>query len=68
MPRVQMDLTEKSFERLKDLKNKAEAGSYSEVMKDALRVYEFVLSKDLEGSKFFIEEAGKALTEIKIFV
>ena len=68
MPRVQMDLTEKSFERLKGLKDKTEAGSYSEVMRDALRLYEFVLSKDLEGSKFFIEETGKGLTEIKVFV
>ena len=68
MPRVQMDLTEKSLERLKDLKSKAEASSYGEVMKDALRVYEYILNKDLEGSKFFIEETGKAPAEVKLFV
>jgi hypothetical protein len=66
--RVQMDLSERAFERLKTLKDKVEATSYTEVMKDALRLYDYMLSKDLEGAKFYIEEDGRPKAEIKIFV
>lgn len=52
--RVQMELPPSSFERLTALKDRTEAVSYSEVMKDALRLYEFFLNQP-EGAKFFIQ-------------
>ncbi len=65
--RVQMDLSDKSFERLTQLKEKLEASSYSEVMKDALRLLEYVVDKDESGARFLVEEQGGAPVEIKIF-
>jgi hypothetical protein len=64
--RVQMDLPEQSFKRLKDLKDKVEASTYTEVMKDALRLYEFILDNDSAGAKFLIQRTGEPPTEIKI--
>jgi hypothetical protein len=67
--RVQMDLSERAFERLKSLKEKVDAASYTEVLKDALRLYEYILTKDMEGVKFFIKEPGSSeKTELKLFV
>jgi hypothetical protein len=64
--RVQMDLSPNSFERLKRIKGLTEAGSYTEVMKDALRLYEFIVQKDTEGASFYVKKDGE-MSEIKIF-
>jgi hypothetical protein len=45
--RVQMALSSNSFDRLNRLKDMSEASTYTEVMKDALRLYEFFLEQDL---------------------
>ena len=66
--RVQMDLPEKSFDRLKELKDKLEATSYSEIMKDAIRLYEYFVEMDFEGTKFFVEKKGEESKEIKLFI
>jgi hypothetical protein len=65
--RVQMDLPEQSFERLKDLKKKIEASTYTEVMKEALRLYEFILDTTSGGAKLLIQRTGEPPAEIKIF-
>lgn len=41
--RLQIDISEKSFERLKALKEKSDASSYAEVTNKAYRVYDFLL-------------------------
>ena len=41
--RVQMELPEKSMQRLSILKDKTEASSYAEVLKNALRLYESII-------------------------
>lgn len=65
--RVQMELSPTSFERLNRLKELAEAGSYTEIMKDALRLYEYIISVDIEGSKFLVKDKDGNISEIKIF-
>ncbi len=65
--RVQMDLSQNSFDRLNRVKDMSEAASYTEVMKDALRLYEYVLEQDQEGSKFLVKTANGEISEIKIF-
>jgi hypothetical protein len=47
--RVQLELPESSMERLKALRDKTEAASYAEVIKNSLRLYE-ALIKEAEGS------------------
>jgi hypothetical protein len=51
---VQIDLGTRSFERLKRLKEVTEAGSYSEVFSDALRLYEAVANDVLEDGEIFV--------------
>lgn len=65
--RVQMELTPNSFERLNRLKEMSEAPSYTEVMKDALRLYEYILQKDSEGAQFQVKSKNGEVSEIKIF-
>jgi hypothetical protein len=65
--RVQMELSKSSFERLSRLKELVEASSYAEVMKDALRLYEYVVVSDNEGAKFMVKDKDGQLSEIKIF-
>ena len=59
--RVQFDLPEKSMARLLTLKEKTEATSYAEVVKNALRLYEAVIEEAEAGNKFFVR--GDAGTE-----
>jgi len=65
--RVQMELSQNSFERLNRLKELVEATSYTEVMKDALRLYEYVIQKDNEGAQFQVKSKEGNISEIKIF-
>jgi hypothetical protein len=66
--RVQMDLSQPAFERLEELKKKVDAASYAEVMKEAVRLYEYLFEKDAKGARFFIEERGKPQVEVKLFM
>lgn len=65
--RVQLDLSDKSYSRLKTLSDKVEATSMSEVMKDAIRLYEYVVEKTESGAKFYCKDENNELIEIKIF-
>ena len=65
--RVQMDLTDQSFERLGMLKKRVDAASSSEVMKEALRLYDYLVEMDIRGARFFIEERGRTQVEVKLF-
>lgn len=48
--RVQLELAEKSMNRLMRLKDKTEAVSYAEVIKNALRIYEkLILEEEKEN-------------------
>lgn len=42
--RLQIDISEQSFERLKKLKDTSEAASYAEVTNKAYKVYEYFLN------------------------
>jgi len=64
--RVQMELSPSSFDRLNKVKDLLEASSYTEVMKDALRLLEYVAEEDTEGSKFFIKRKDGEISEVKI--
>lgn len=65
--RVQFDLPEKSMERLQDLKEKTEASSYAEVMKNALRLYAAVVAEAEAGNSFMVREPSGVLKEYVIF-
>ena len=54
--------------RLMELKQATEATSYSEVLKNALRLYESVISEYEAGNRIYIREASGDLKEYKIFL
>jgi hypothetical protein len=65
--RVQMELSQSSFDRLNHLKELTEASSYTDVMKDALRLYEYIVQKDSEGTQFLLKSKSGDVSEVKIF-
>ena len=65
--RVQLDLPEKSMARLQDLKTRTEAGSYAEVIKNALRLYESVVTEAEAGASFQLRMPDGHLKEYVIF-
>jgi hypothetical protein len=65
--RIQVELPQNSFDRLQRLKSSVEATSYTEVFKDALRLYEYLVEESEKGSKFIVKNKEGDLVEIKIF-
>jgi len=50
------------------MKDKVEASSYADVMKEALKVYEYMLNEELSGTEFFIKKNGGEMTPVKLFI
>ncbi len=55
--RVTVDLTGLSNERLERLVDLVEANSKAEIIRDALRLYEWAVNKYAEGADFYAENA-----------
>lgn len=66
--RVQMELAERSYERLNALKEKTEAASYAEVIKNALRLYESIIDNHEAGKRLFLRDKDGNTTEYEVFV
>lgn len=65
--RVQIDLPSRSMSRLKDLKDLTEASSYTEVVKEALRLYEDTIARADRGETFFVKDKDGNLSQYPIF-
>jgi metal-responsive CopG/Arc/MetJ family transcriptional regulator len=65
--RVQLDLPEKSMQRLQDLKEKTESSSYAEVIKNALRLYDAVIEEVESGNTFLVKDSSGLLKEYVVF-
>lgn len=65
--RVQIELADKSFDRLNALKEKTEAASYAEVMKNALRLYESIIAQHDAGRRLFLRDKDGNTTEYEVF-
>ena len=57
--RVQMDLAPKSLGRLKRLQEVTEAASYAEVVRNALRLYEALISEHENGGELLVNRNGQ---------
>jgi hypothetical protein len=64
--RVQMDMPLKSFERLQRLQGLTEASSYTEVVKNALRLYEALVDEAEKGNEFLLK-SGDDVAPFRIF-
>jgi IS1 family transposase len=65
--RVQMELSEKSLQRLKALKEKTEASSYAEVTKNAYRIYEKMIEYRENDISFCLKDKDGNIKELEMF-
>lgn len=66
--RVQLEMPPVAMERLSRLKEKTEAASYAEVIRNALRVFEALLDEHEKGAEFQLKRANGETVAYKIFV
>ena len=64
--RVQLELPESSMKRLVDLRKKAEAASYAEVIRNALRLYESLLDETENGSKILLQSKDGSKSYLRL--
>lgn len=65
--RIQMELPPTSYNRLIALKEKTEAASYAEVLKNALRLYESLIDRHEGGARLYIKNPDGTMAEYVIF-
>ena len=66
--RVQLDLSPTAVERLNALKAKTEAASYTEVVKNALRIYEALIEETEAGKQFLIRDKDGVISIFRLFL
>ena len=66
--RVQLELPPQAMERLQRLKEKTEAASYAEVIRNALRLLEALVDEHEKGAEFTLKQPNGDTTAYKIFV
>ena len=66
--RVQLEMPPQAMERLQRLKEKTEAASYAEVIRNALRVFEALVQEHEAGAEFQLRRANGETVAYKIFV
>ena len=66
--RVQLEMPPQAMERLQRLKEKTEAASYAEVIRNALRVLEALVDEHEKGSEFALKRTNGETVAYKIFV
>ncbi len=66
--RVQLELPPQAMERLQRLKEKTEAASYAEVIRNALRLLEALVDEHEKGAEFTLRKQDGETIAYKIFV
>ena len=66
--RVQLEMPPQAMERLQRLKEKTEAASYAEVIRNALRLFEALVEEHEKGSEFALKRTRGETLAYKIFV
>ena len=66
--RVQLEMPPQAMDRLQRLKERTEAASYAEVIRNALRVFEALFDEHEKGSEFSLKRANGESVAYKIFV
>jgi Arc/MetJ-type ribon-helix-helix transcriptional regulator len=66
--RVQLEMPPQAMERLTRLKEKTEAASYAEVIRNALRVFEALMDEHEKGAEFQLKRAEGETVSYRIFV
>jgi hypothetical protein len=66
--RVQFDLTPRSMAMLTELKTKTDAATYAEVFKNAMKLYDGIISEIERGSEFLIRDKDGNVSEFRMFL
>ena len=66
--RVQLEMPPQAMERLQSLKERSEAASYAEVIRNALRLYEALVDEHEKGSAFSLKRRNGEVVAYRIFV
>jgi Arc/MetJ-type ribon-helix-helix transcriptional regulator len=66
--RVQLEMPPQAMERLQKLKDRTEAASYAEVIRNALRLFEALVDEHEKGAEFSLKRADGETVQYKIFV
>ena len=66
--RVQLEMPPQAMERLQKLKDRIEAASYAEVIRNALRLFEALVEEHEKGAEFSLKRADGDVVQYKIFV
>ena len=66
--RVQLEMPPQAMERLQRLKEKTEAASYAEVIRNALRVFEALVQEHENGAEFSLKRPDGDTVAYKIFL
>jgi len=66
--RVQLEMPPQAMERLQRLKEKTEAASYAEVIRNALRVFEALLQEHEAGAEFTLKRPSGETVAYKVFL
>jgi hypothetical protein len=66
--RVQLEMPPQAMERLQRLKDRTEAASYAEVIRNALRLFEALLEEHEKGAEFSLKKPGGESVAYRIFV
>ncbi len=66
--RVQLEMPPQAMVRLQKMKDRTEAASYAEVIRNALRLFEALVDEHEKGSEFSLKRANGDVVQYKIFV
>jgi Arc/MetJ-type ribon-helix-helix transcriptional regulator len=66
--RAQLELPPQAMERLQRLKEKTEAASYAEVIRNALRLLEALVDEHEKGAEFTLRRPDGEVIAYKMFV
>ena len=66
--RVQLDFAPRSMDRLNALKEKTEASSYAEVVKNALNLYEGLSEEVESGKQFLVRDENGVIGPYRLFL
>jgi len=62
--RISLDLSGRDFERLTELEHLTESETKAEVLREALRLYEFLVRQSLRGAKIRSESPNGDVVEL----
>jgi hypothetical protein len=66
--RVQLDLTPRAMAILTELKEKTDASTYAEVIKNAMKLYDGLITEVERGSEFLIRDKDGRVSEFRMFL